>query len=287
MHETTSLFEETFKKTLKNTKRFSTINNFLFIFSLIPIFIGTYTDNKFWYVIFPLFLPTFYSLFHIFNSNLLKRIEENSRILIIIYSIQILILIYELYAIAVSHLANLWIILSGNAYEISLLDFESIKVDNFLVPYFLYVLVLTIFGMVALFYNLKLEKMIVTDLIKNKKEKGAVQSEDDSSKPKKSKFNISNIGKNKLSNKERIEQLSKLLNISNRVKLSDIENILHLSRKQLISQLIEWTDQISGYKIDEDYLLIDNSGTNQEFINMVDQQFSDWDDHINQKQGKI
>ena len=60
--------------------------------------------------------------------------------------------------------------------------------------------------------------------------------------------------------------------------------ILGMDRSQVLSKFFDWSDKF-GFKIDGDYLTIEGGET--DFFSSLDQQFSDWENKEETKQGKM
>ncbi len=73
---------------------------------------------------------------------------------------------------------------------------------------------------------------------------------------------------------KRIEELKNILNISNRIKIDMIQNILNLSKKELNSRISKWSSDY-GFIIEEDYLVI-NKDTLSDFISVLDEEYKKW-----------
>ena len=83
----------------------------------------------------------------------------------------------------------------------------------------------------------------------------------------------------------RIQKLSKLLKISDRIKIDDISDVLKMKRGILLDQLIDWSDKLE-FKLDGDFLIINQSSVD-DFINALDKQFSTWERREGSQDGKI
>ncbi|UYP45868.1 hypothetical protein NEF87_002153 [Candidatus Lokiarchaeum ossiferum] len=57
------------------------------------------------------------------------------------------------------------------------------------------------------------------------------------------------------------------------MKILDICANLDLSRKKIITLLIEWEGEVSGYKLEGDEIIMDNTKSKQDFLILIDDQF--------------
>jgi len=67
---------------------------------------------------------------------------------------------------------------------------------------------------------------------------------------------------------EAIEQLKSLIRVSQKVKITDIQEILEKSRKEILPMLVDWAEDY-GLEIDGDYLIL-NKECLSEFLNDLD-----------------
>ena len=84
---------------------------------------------------------------------------------------------------------------------------------------------------------------------------------------------------------ENIEKLRDILNISNRIKLERVQNILNLDDKSFNKKIIEWANEF-GFRIDGEYLIV-NEETVSDFIDRLDEQFAEWEEKEKEKTDKI
>lgn len=74
--------------------------------------------------------------------------------------------------------------------------------------------------------------------------------------------------------RKNLEKLSKLLQISTKIKIEDMTTLLKMKRSELIEKLIEWADKFS-YQIDGDYISIQKDEISN-FIELLDNKFDSW-----------
>jgi len=79
-----------------------------------------------------------------------------------------------------------------------------------------------------------------------------------------------------------LKKFRSILEITHRVSTSDIATSLGLSKEDLFEYLLLWKKTIP-FKIDGDDILVENV---QEFMGALDQEFSAWDEKVENKQGK-
>jgi len=84
----------------------------------------------------------------------------------------------------------------------------------------------------------------------------------------------------------RLQQLSKALSVSTRIKIDDIATVLELDRGRLMALLFDWSDRL-GILIDGDYILNEKGADFSSFIADLDRQFSEWSKREKDKGGKI
>ena len=81
--------------------------------------------------------------------------------------------------------------------------------------------------------------------------------------------------KKELMEKETIEKLKKLIQVSKRISLDLMKDILNLDQKEFGEKILDWAIQFN-FEIDSDYLNI-NKETMDDFIEMLDSQFKVWE----------
>jgi len=74
---------------------------------------------------------------------------------------------------------------------------------------------------------------------------------------------------------ENMEKLREILNISTRIKLERVQNILNLDDKSFDVKIIEWANEFD-FKIDGEYLVV-NKESVSEFIDALDDKFIEWE----------
>ncbi|MFX0070204.1 MAG: hypothetical protein ACFFAO_03850 [Candidatus Hermodarchaeota archaeon] len=86
------------------------------------------------------------------------------------------------------------------------------------------------------------------------------------------------------SNIDPMEQIKKILNVSNRIKLDLVRRALFMDQQSFDNKILDWANQFN-FKIDGDYL-VTNVETVDDFINMLDEQFVMWEESEKLKLGK-
>jgi Concanavalin A-like lectin/glucanases superfamily/FG-GAP-like repeat/Bacterial TSP3 repeat/PQQ-like domain len=85
----------------------------------------------------------------------------------------------------------------------------------------------------------------------------------------------------------RFKKLFNLFKISNKVKLDDVQRILAMNREELLQSLMEWQNTLKGFKIDGDYLTMEDSNSIGGLMGVLDNQFDEWTEKEHSKEGKI
>ncbi|MHA1372558.1 MAG: hypothetical protein ACTSRA_22915, partial [Promethearchaeota archaeon] len=83
-----------------------------------------------------------------------------------------------------------------------------------------------------------------------------------------------------------LQNMTKTLNISNRMCIDDLASILKMDRKQLISFVFDWSEY-TNIMIDGDYIITKCKANVDSFITDLDQQFSEWFKREKNKKCKI
>jgi hypothetical protein len=89
-----------------------------------------------------------------------------------------------------------------------------------------------------------------------------------------------------LNNQERIEKLSKLFSISDKVELEPTAKLIEMDRLELLDFLSNAKD-LPELKIDGDYIILTSTKTLDEFVSVLDKQFTSWETTAKTKDGKI
>ncbi|UYP45943.1 hypothetical protein NEF87_002228 [Candidatus Lokiarchaeum ossiferum] len=85
----------------------------------------------------------------------------------------------------------------------------------------------------------------------------------------------------------RMKRLENLFEVSNNVKINDVAQILGLSRIELITTLLDNKDNLSGFKLEQDTLIISNAKDLTGFMLVLDKDFQDWENNESSNQGKV
>jgi hypothetical protein len=91
----------------------------------------------------------------------------------------------------------------------------------------------------------------------------------------------------RMQNITRFKKLFNLFKISSKVKLDDVQRILGMNREELLQSLMEWQNTLKGFKIDGDYLTLEDSGSLGGLMGVLDSQFDEWEEKEQSKEGKI
>ena len=83
----------------------------------------------------------------------------------------------------------------------------------------------------------------------------------------------------------RIEKLKKLVRVSEKLKISQMAQILQLSEKELYDRIVDWAADY-GFTIDEDVVKF-SVGRKDDFIASLDNAFAGWAQKDTTKDGKI
>jgi hypothetical protein len=83
-----------------------------------------------------------------------------------------------------------------------------------------------------------------------------------------------------------LQKISHLFAMTNKMKISDVEVSLKMDRSKLLNYILEWQKSFPGLKIDGEFLIL-NAEKVDDFIGMLDSNFSEWGDKELSKDGKI
>ncbi len=83
----------------------------------------------------------------------------------------------------------------------------------------------------------------------------------------------------------RIEKLKKLVQVSKKLKIAQIAQILDMSEKSLYDRIVDWAANF-GFILDEDVVEFE-AGRKDDFIASLDAAFKDWGGKVESKAGKI
>ncbi|GAH40921.1 unnamed protein product, partial [marine sediment metagenome] len=84
--------------------------------------------------------------------------------------------------------------------------------------------------------------------------------------------------------RERREKIERIMQVSSRIRLDTMRDILNLEPHVFNERLIDWAEEF-GFEIDGDYLNI-NKDKVSDFIEKLDKQFSDWEQVEKDRIGK-
>ena len=82
-----------------------------------------------------------------------------------------------------------------------------------------------------------------------------------------------------------LQKLRDILNVSNRIKLERVQNVLNLDDKVFDEKIIEWAKEF-GFRIDGEYLIV-NKESIAEFIDALDEKFIEWEKSEKDKADKL
>ena len=84
---------------------------------------------------------------------------------------------------------------------------------------------------------------------------------------------------------DRIERLKKLLRVSEKLRISQMAELLEIDTKDLRKRILDWADQF-GFTIDEDIVKFESSRKDA-FIDALSDAFADWNKKTDAKEGKL
>ncbi len=85
--------------------------------------------------------------------------------------------------------------------------------------------------------------------------------------------------------RERIEKLKKIVSVSEEIKLEMMRKTLKMDEDEFLDNIYDWASEFN-FKIKGDLLII-NQDTVEDFINALDNQFSEWERSEKTGSGKI
>lgn len=94
-------------------------------------------------------------------------------------------------------------------------------------------------------------------------------------------------GEDDLTHKQRIEKLSALFKISDRVRLEIVAKLMDMEQEELLNYFIENSDQLGGIKIDGDFIRVISEEDVGGFMDLLDKQFESWERKEKGKIGKL
>lgn len=89
--------------------------------------------------------------------------------------------------------------------------------------------------------------------------------------------------KNRKRNKELLQKFTELLQISHRISIADAAAYMEISKPELLNLLVKWNEKLP-FKIDGDLINFDDMDG---FMSSLDEEFSDWENHQENKNGKV
>ena len=84
---------------------------------------------------------------------------------------------------------------------------------------------------------------------------------------------------------ERLGQLKKTLQVSTKMKLDRLQDILQMSNQEFNNKIVDWAHEF-GFTIEGDYLIV-NQSTVTDFLESLDDQFLEWGEGARNKESKI
>jgi hypothetical protein len=94
-----------------------------------------------------------------------------------------------------------------------------------------------------------------------------------------------NSQKKKINEQKRIEKLKKVMNVYTKIQKSEMRKILNLEEEDFNDRLLDWAIKY-GFKIEDDMVILEQANV-QGFLTALDDQFSDWNEKEQSKDGKI
>ena len=88
-----------------------------------------------------------------------------------------------------------------------------------------------------------------------------------------------------MSEATRMEKLKKLVKVSERLKISQMAQILAMDEATLYDRIVDWAADY-GFTIDEDVVKF-GAGRKEDFIAALDGAFQGWDKKVETKEGKL
>lgn len=85
--------------------------------------------------------------------------------------------------------------------------------------------------------------------------------------------------------KNRMEKLKKLVKVSEKIKVSQMAQILNLDEAALYDRIVDWASEY-GFTLDEDVVKF-SGGRKDDFIASLDNAFTDWGNKAETKEGKL
>ena len=83
----------------------------------------------------------------------------------------------------------------------------------------------------------------------------------------------------------RVEKLKKLVKVSEKLKISQMAQILNLKEAELYDRIVDWAADF-GFTIDEDVVKF-SAGRKEDFNAAIDSAFSEWGRKTVTKDGKL
>jgi tetratricopeptide (TPR) repeat protein len=99
--------------------------------------------------------------------------------------------------------------------------------------------------------------------------------------------NTPSVSPPQMTDDQRIEKLKKLVKVTNNMKIEQFAKVLEMSTEQVYERLIDWADQF-GFKIDNDVIRFPTDSSKMDnFLQGLDNNFSQWQEKEVSKDGKI
>lgn len=73
---------------------------------------------------------------------------------------------------------------------------------------------------------------------------------------------------------EQVEKLQRLLKVSTRVRIPQVQEILNLRGEEFWDRLLKWAERF-GFQIEEDVLVV-NPNTAEDFVRELEREFQNW-----------
>jgi hypothetical protein len=93
--------------------------------------------------------------------------------------------------------------------------------------------------------------------------------------------------KDNMNKTQKLEKLNSLFKMSSSIDIKDVMKMIGMTRGKLLDFFRDNSDSLTGIQIDGDFINISSSTDVNRFIDLLDQQFSDWGSKESLKYGKI
>ncbi len=88
-------------------------------------------------------------------------------------------------------------------------------------------------------------------------------------------------------NDNQVQKLKNLFRFSNRIKVEDLANVLHVKRNDLLDYLTAHPDVIEGFQLEGEYFEAKRDQDVGDFLESLDKEFDDWQEKEQTKEGKV